>query len=266
MDLKISHTILNHEVKYNEKENVELVKKLAAKFVLIDSEELLQIIAESKKEKNEKKEIVEEKGNKLVRKLFEVSAKVSYTLAKFNVLGTDVLIKYEAGISEQSAYNKVVIETALANFEFGNQGCTAKIEKKIETPQYIIFWVNLPFPFFFISIHGYVQGSASIYFGLKAGSGADAQYYAGLEGSLKLGAEVKAGFDAIASLSAFAEGTVIEAEGKLVLSNKGVDQDTGFRITIGKLVVGIRGVLFWWIRGTLWQATIFDGWTFPEKK
>ena len=259
----IKSQITSNEVKYNEKENVELVKKLAAKFVLIDSEELLQIIAESKKEKNEKKEIVEEKGNKLVRKLFEVSAKVSYTLAKFNVLGTDVLIKYEAGIS---AYNKVVIETALANFEFGNQGCTAKIEKKIETPQYIIFWVNLPFPFFFISIHGYVQGSASIYFGLKAGSGADAQYYAGLEGSLKLGAEVKAGFDAIASLSAFAEGTIIEAEGKLVLSNKGVEQDSGFRITIGKLVVGIRGVLFWWIRGTLWQATIFDGWTFPEKK
>ena len=80
------------------------------------------------------------------------------------------------------------------------------------------------------------------------------------------GAEVKAGFDAIASLSAFAEGTIIEAEGKLVLSNKGVEQDSGFRITIGKLVVGIRGVLFWWIRGTLWQATIFDGWTFPEKK
>ena len=82
------------------------------------------------------------------------------------------------------------------------------------------------------------------FFGLKAGSGIDAQYWAGLEGGLVFGAEVKAGFDAIASLSAFAEGTIIEAAGKLVLTNNGYHKDSGFRLTIGKLVVGIRGVLF----------------------
>ena len=222
----IKSQITSNEVKYNEKENVELVKKLAAKFVLIDSEELLQKIAESKKENNEKKEIVEEKGNKLVRKLFEVSAKVSYTLAKFNVLGTDVLIKYEAGISAQSAYNEVVIETALGNFEFGNKGCTAELKTEIETPPYPIFLVTLPFPFFFISIHGYVQGSASIFFGLKDGFGANAQYYAGFDGSLKLGAEIKAGFDFIASLSAFAEGTIVAVSGQVIISNLKADKDT----------------------------------------
>ena len=257
----IKSIITSNDVKYNEKENVELVQKLAKKFVLIDSEELLQIIAASKKEKKETKEIVEENENKPIRNLFDIKSSVTLELAKFDVLGKEIKLKYEAGISGGKAYNKIVFDTPYGKFQFGNTECSGEIRYTKETPKIQIFLVYLPFPFWFISLGGYVQGSFSIFFGLKAGSGIDAQYWAGLEGGLVFGAEVKAGFDAIASLSAFAEGTIIEAAGKLVLTNNGYHKDSGFRLTIGKLVVGIRGVLFWWIKGTLWQATIFDGWT-----
>ena len=74
----INSKITSKEVKFNEKENVELVKRLISKFALIDSEEFLKIIANSKKENSEAKEkteIVDEKENKSVRKLsFEINA------------------------------------------------------------------------------------------------------------------------------------------------------------------------------------------------
>ena len=51
--------ISSNEVKYDEKENVELVKKLAEKFVLIDSKALIQSIKDNNKEENEEEKVEE---------------------------------------------------------------------------------------------------------------------------------------------------------------------------------------------------------------
>ena len=175
-------------------------------------------------------------------------------------MGQNITVTYEVGVSKNNAYNKIVISAGSKQFSFGNDGCTGEIKFEKEY-QHTIFIFFLPFPFSFISVGCYVKGSVSGGFGVKIDMGANSQFWAKAEGSLILGAEVKAGFDAIASLSAFAEGTIVAVSGQVIISNLKVDKDTGFKLTVGKLVVGIRGCLFWFIRGTIWQATLFEGWT-----
>ena len=76
-----------------------------------------------------------------------------------------------------------------------------------------------------------------------------------------MGAEVKAGWDQIVSLSAYAEGTVISAQGQVILSQGSVSKDSGFSLSIGRLVVGIRGVALGVFRSDLWSTTLFNGWS-----
>ena len=130
----INSKITSKEVKFNEKENVELVKRLISKFALIDSEEFLKIIANSKKENSEaqeKTEIVDEKENKSVRKLsFEINASKSFQIASFNVMEQNITVTYEVGVSKNNAYNKIVISAGAKQISFGNDGCAGKISFK----------------------------------------------------------------------------------------------------------------------------------------
>ena len=103
--------------------------------------------------------------------------------------------------------------------------------------------------------------SKSVGFGFKAGYGESAKFWAKAAGSLSLGAEIKLGWDVIASLSAYAEGVIISASGQVVISKGAVTKDSGFKLTIGQLTVGIRGCLFWVFKRTLWSKVIFKGWT-----
>ena len=252
----VKSEISSNGVKYNEKENVELVKKLSEKFTFIDSEKLLQMITNSKLEKKEAKEKIEEEP-KQVRNLFSISASKSFNLASFNVLGQKVSVKYEIGVSGNKAYNKIVISSGRGTFEFGNTGCSASYDYRKSYSQ-TIFTFYCPAPFTFVSVSCYVTGSIYAGFGLKSGSGKSAKFWAKAEGSLGLGAEAKAGFDKIASLSAFAEGTIISATGKVTISNGSVSKDSGFKLKIGKLVVGIRGS-YLGKKGTLWSKTLYEG-------
>ena len=78
-----------------------------------------------------------------------------------------------------------------------------------------------------------------------------------------MGAEIKLGFDAVFSVSAFAEGTVIEASGKLILSKGNNFRSFGFKLSIGKLVVGVRLREFWFFQQS-WSTTLFNGWTLVD--
>jgi hypothetical protein len=112
-----------------------------------------------------------------------------------------------------------------------------------------------------VSVGGYASGSLSWKIGFQSGSGTGAKYYASLSGVLKLGAEIKAGWDAIASLSAYAEGTVADASGKVTFSNGSVAKGSGFSLKMGGLVAGIRGCLFS-KKIELVKHTIFSGWSY----
>ena len=60
-------------------------------------------------------------------------------------------------------------------------------------------------------------------------------------------------------MSAYAEGTVADATGKITFSNGSVSKDSGFKLQMGKLVAGIRGCLFSQ-KIELVKHTIFSGW------
>ena len=74
-------------------------------------------------------------------------------------------------------------------------------------------------------------------------------------------AEIKAGWDAIASLSAYAEGTVADATGKITFSNGSVSKDSGFSLRMGELEAYIQGCLFT-AKIDIARFTIFKGWAF----
>ena len=253
----VKSEITTNDIKY-EKENVELINKLADKFTLVDSEVLLKKIADSKVVKNEEK-TVEEKETKPVRKLFAISASKTFNLASFNVMGQTVSVKYVIGMSGSSAYNKIVISSGLGSFEFGNQGCSGSINYSKSYSVTIFKFSPPPFPL--VSVGCYVKGSISVGLGFKSGSGSGTKYWAKASGSLSMGAEIKAGWDVIASLSAYAEGTIISASGQVTISQGSVTKDSGFRLSIGRLVVGIRGVAFGVFKSDLWSTTLYNGYS-----
>ena len=250
-----------NEVKYNEKENVELFNKLAEKFTLIDSEVLLKSFEKNKEEKTQEKEIEtkeEKEETKQTRNLFFFSAYKVFPLVIFDIVGKKVSVRYEVGLSNFKAVNKLVISSPLGNFDFG-MSSGSENEKGSKRYSQPIFVFPLP-PLPFISIGCYVSGSLSFGVSLYSGSGLDSKYKLDLGGSLSLGAEIKAGWDPIFSVSVFAEGTIAEAEGSVILSNGSGIQGNGFKLSAGKVVVGARfkelGIF-----EQSWSTTLFNGWT-----
>ena len=251
--------IESKEVKYNEKENVELVIKLAEKFTLIDSKDLLESIKAKKEEQKKQEEVIAEETRPLRQLSFPISASKEFKIASFNLLGQTITIKYVVSISKSSATNKIVISSNLGSFTFGNGGCSGEAGNTYSYYKHIFTFVFPNFPA--VSVGCYASGSLSWKIGFQSGSGTGAKYYASLSGVLKLGAEIKAGWDAIASLSAYAEGTVADASGKVTFSNGSVAKGSGFSLKMGGLVAGIRGCLFS-KKIELVKHTIFSGWSY----
>ena len=251
--------IESKEVKYDEKENVELVIKLAEKFTLIDSKDLLESIKAKKEEQKKQEEVIAEETRPLRQLSFPISASKEFKIASFNLLGQTITIKYVVSISKSSATNKIVISSNLGSFTFGNGGCSGEAGDTYSYYKHIFTFVFPNFPA--VSVGCYASGSLSWKIGFQSGSGTGAKYYASLSGVLKLGAEIKAGWDAIASLSAYAEGTVADASGKVTFSNGSVAKGSGFSLKMGGLVAGIRGCLFS-KKIELVKHTIFSGWCY----
>ena len=251
--------IESKEVKYDEKENVELVIKLAEKFTLIDSKDLLESIKAKKEEQKKQEEVIAEETRPLRQLSFPISASKEFKIASFNLLGQTITIKYVVSISKSSATNKIVISSNLGSFTFGNGGCSGEAGNTYSYYKHIFTFVFPNFPA--VSVGCYASGSLSWKIGFQSGSGTGSKYYASLSGVLKLGAEIKAGWDAIASLSAYAEGTVADASGKVTFSNGSVAKGSGFSLKMGGLVAGIRGCLFS-KKIELVKHTIFSGWSY----
>ena len=251
--------IESKEVKYDEKENVELVIKLAEKFTLIDSKDLLESIKAKKEEQKKQEEVIATEARPLRQLSFPISASKEFKIASFNLLGQTITIKYVVSISKSSATNKIVISSNLGSFTFGNGGCSGEAGNTYSYYKHIFTFVFPNFPA--VSVGCYASGSLSWKIGFQSGSGTGAKYYASLSGVLKLGAEIKAGWDAIASLSAYAEGTVADASGKVTFSNGSVAKGSGFSLKMGGLVAGIRGCLFS-KKIELVKHTIFSGWSY----
>ena len=141
---KAKSEITLNEVRYNEKENVELFNKLAEKFTLIDSEVLLKSFENNKEEKTQETEIETEEAKeetKQMRNLFFFSAYKVFPLVTFDIVGKKVSVRYEVGLSNFKAVNKLVISSPLGNFDFGmsNGSENEKGSKRYIVSQYLYF-------------------------------------------------------------------------------------------------------------------------------
>ena len=251
--------ITSNEVKYEEKENVDLAKKLVDKFTLVDSEELLQAFRDKKLAKVEEEETKQE--TEPLRNLgFAISATKTFKLASFNIAGQTVSVKYVVSISNNKASNKIVLTSGKGTFEFGNKGCSGTVKDSKHYSEYIFKFVVPDFPA--VTLGCYATGDISWELGFSSGSGSSTKYYAKISGRLALGAEVKAGWDAIASLSAFAEGTVAKASGQVTISKGSVTKGSGFSMKMGELEVGIRGCALGVYKKELWKKTLIKGWKY----
>ena len=253
----IKSDITSKEIKYEQKEKVELVKKIAENFNFIDSKILLKAIKDKKDEENKPMEIAKEETQPSLRNLgFDIKAEKSFDIVSFDVCGQTVSIKYYVKVSTDEAINKIVISSGLGKFEFGNKGCAGAISKKWEYKQPIF---TFPFPGFpVVSVGAYAEGSLKAEIGFKSES--TTKVYATLVGKLTMGAEIKAGWDAIASLSAGGEGTVVEADATVTITEGSVAKDSGFTLKMGGLEAYIKGCLFT-AKIEVAKFTIFEGWT-----
>ena len=248
----IKSEITSNEIKYEQKDSIELIQKLTKNYKLIDYKELFESFIEKKEEEKE------EEINQPTRNLgFQVSASKTFNLASFNFLGQTISVKYEVKMTTSSVSNKIIVSSGLGSFSFGNGGVSASVSNS-KTYSVTIFKFVFPnFPA--VSVGCLASGTISWGIGVESGSGTSTKYYAQLSGKLTLGAEIKAGWDAIASLSAGAEGTVVSASGKVTISNGSVAKGSGFSLSFGGLSAYIKGCLFT-AKIDIARVTIFSGW------
>ena len=247
--------IISKEVKYDEKENIDLVNKLVTKFTLMNSKDILESLKEKRVEK--KNEIIKEENYPLRKLSFPITGSKEFKIASFDVLGQTVTIKYVVSITSSKAVNKIVVSSDLGSFSFGNDGVYGEAGDTYSYYTNIFTFVFPNFPL--VSVGCYAKGSLTWKIGFQSGTGIGSKYYASLSGNLALGAEIKAGWDAIASLSAYAEGTVVNAKGQVTVCNGSVATGSGFSLQMGRLVAGIRGCLFT-NKIDIAEYTIFEGW------
>ena len=147
---------------------------------------------------------------------------------------------------------------------FGNTGCYGNMKKSYPYNKQIFTFI-VPGTLGIVKLGCYAKGNLAWEIGFQSGSGTGSKYWASISGSLIFGAEIKAGWDWLASLTAFAEGTVFDAKGKVVLTNGSVSSGTGFSLKIGRLKAGIKGsALFGLIAGEIWSTVFFEGWTITK--
>ena len=187
-----------------------------------------------------------------------MTASKTFNLATLKFLGQTITIKYVVNVTPNKAIHKIVISSNLGFFEFGNTGCSMLLSRTYPYDSYIFKFIVPNFPL--ISVGCYVKGYLSWMLSFQAGPGVPASLFAMLAGNLKLGAEVKAGWDVIASITAYAEGTVVDAAGSVTITEGQVQKAPTFSLRMGNLEVGIRGCLFYVFKTTLWSLTIFEGW------
>ena len=250
----IKSEIVSSQVKLHQEKNIKIANELAEKFTFVDSKVLIDSFKE-KKEK-EKEEKVEEETEPL-RQLFPISASKEFNLVSFSFLGQTITIKYVVSVSSSRAVNKLVITSGLGTINFGNEGCSGEVSNSYNYNKHIFTFTFPNFPA--VKVGCYATGYLSWSFGFQSGSGTGTKYYATLSGKLALGAEIKAGWDKIASLSAYAEGTVADARGQVTISNGSVAKGSGFSLQMGALVAGIRGCLFS-NKIDLVKEPVFSGW------
>ena len=194
---------------------------------------------------NLKKEVIEKETKPVVRNLgFNAISSKTYHIGSFGIKNQTFVLKYVVSMSSTKCQNKIVISSSSGSWEFGNIGMSSPGKgsksysyKILKSKCHLSAYRTKGSDYFLI---GKVNGTLSWNVGLKSGSGANAKYSVELTGTLNFHPECKTKENDSGSFCSNKGGILVNAKGKLILSNKNVTEDSDFSLKLGNLKFRIR--------------------------
>jgi hypothetical protein len=200
-----------------------------------------------------KRPIPADKGNgRRLGQFSSISADKTFNIGKYDVLGQTVTVKYHVGVSNGNPFNEIIIDSKLGKTTIGNTGVSLKGSWSKSKTIFTFVFPSFPAASLNAVTSGTISWSVSY-----TGSGKSTVLSASLSGTVKLGCEIKAGWDIIASLSAGIEGIIVSASGSAAIKNKSVEKK--FSISAGKIYAYLdRSILG--KKERLGEKTMWNGW------
>jgi len=251
-NFNIDSNIISTKVDLEQKDLSELVQKLSEKFTFVKSGDLIKSYIDKEKIEDKVEEIEVEPTPENLRRLgFSISADKTFDIKSFKVLGQTIKIKYRVAVVNGNAINELIISSNLGTFKFGNTGISYTHKK---TYSYTVTIFTFTFPNFpAVSVGILATGSLTYQISWASGSALTAS----LTGTLTATAQIKAGWDSIASLTAGASGVIASASGSATIKSGSVTKS--FSFNYGKITCFISGKLFG--KEILRRDfTVFEGW------
>ena len=251
-NFNIISNIISTKVDSDQKDLSELVQKLSEKFTFVKSGDLIQSYIDKEKIEDKVEEIEVEPTPENLRRLgFSIKADKTFDIKSFKVLGQTIKIKYRVAVVNGNAINELIISSNLGTFKFGNTGISYTHKK---TYSYTVTIFTFTFPNFpAVSVGVLATGSLTYQISWASGSALTAS----LTGTLSATAQIKAGWDSIASLTAGASGVIASASGSATIKSGSVTKS--FSFNYGKITCFISGKLFG--KEILRRDfTVFEGW------
>ena len=251
-NFNIDSNIISTKVDLEQKDLSELVQKLSEKFTFVKSGDLIQSYIDKEKIEDKVEEIEVEPTPENLRRLgFSIKADKTFDIKSFTVLGQTIKIKYRVAVIDGNAINELIISSNLGTFKFGNTGISYTHKK---TYSYTVTIFTFTFPNFpAVSVGVLATGSLTYQISWASGSALTAS----LTGTLSATAQIKAGWDSIASLTAGASGVIASASGSATIKSGSVTKS--FSFNYGKITCFISGKLFG-VEILRRDFTVFEGW------
>ena len=236
-----------------DKETAEKLMELSKYFTFIKSEDLLELF--TKKENGDHENVVEEYlGPDSQLRNLAINLDKTIKIKEFTVLKTKITISVRIGASNSKAFGEIIVTAGNARASFGTNGVQASYQRTWSGELTIFRFQFPPLPIIGIAL----KAGGSVGVSARFDSNAQTKLSVTVTASLYAKAEVVAGWDKVASVSAGAKGTIVSASLTGGITNTGLTKSG--KITAGTISVYVDGYLFGWnIFHHDW--TVFNGWS-----
>ena len=236
-----------------DKETAEKLMELSKHFTFIKSEDLLELF--TKKENGDHENVVEEYlGPDSQLRNLAINLDKTIKIKEITVLKTKITFSVRIGASNSKAFGEIIITAGGAKASFGTNGVQASYQKTWSGELTVFRFQFPPMPAIGIAL----KAGGSVGVAAKFDSSAQTKLTVTISAQLYAKAEVVAGWDKVASVSAGAKGTIVSASLTGGVSSSGLTKS-------GKLSAGTVSV---YIDGKLLSQqifhhdwTVFNGWS-----
>ena len=239
-----------------EKESVELIKQLAEYYTFIDGNDLLNSLDKEETVVDKWEEKDDDVDPKL-RNLLSFSnfkADKTFTIKTFTIAGCTFKIQVRLGVSSGKAFGEIIIAANHGSVKFGTSGISGSYSRSWSGEKTVLTFKFPPMPA--ISLNLKAGGSVKISASLNSST---KKLTVSIGGSLYAKAEIKAGWDSVASASAGAKGTLVSASLSGAITTGGAVSRSG-RLSAGTVSVYVEGkLLSKKVFSKSW--TVYNGWS-----